>query len=199
MIKRCFDFFCAFLGIILLSPLFLLVSLWVLIDSGLPVFYCQVRVGKGGVDFMLLKFRTMLPGSEAKGLLTVGKDARVTKAGRFLRKYRFDEIPQLWNVMCGEMSLVGPRPEVRKYVNLYSDAQKKALSVRPGITDRASIEYVNEHSLLAASADPEQTYITEVMPAKLKISIAYMERAGFFSDLGIIFLTLVRISAIKST
>ncbi len=193
MIKRSFDFVCAFFGLLLLSPVFVLLSLWVLIDSGLPVFYFQSRVGKGGVDFLLFKFRSMMRGSDQKGLLTSKNDPRITKSGKVLRKTKLDELPQLWNVLIGDMSLVGPRPEVRKYVELYSEEQKQVLTVRPGLTDKATIEYARESEMLDGNKEPERTYVEVIMPAKLRISLDYLKKADFISDLGILFSTIKRI------
>ncbi len=192
--KGLFDFLSAAIGLIVLSPLFLFIFIWVLIDSPGDVFYIQKRVGKDGVDFSLLKFRTMKPGSDKKGLLTVGNsDDRITNSGKFLRKYKLDELPQLINVLIGDMSIVGPRPEVRKYVELYSEEQKKVLSVKPGITDPASLEYANENELLAKAADPEKYYIETIMPAKLRISLEYIRTQSFEQDLRIIFKTLEKV------
>ena len=194
MIKRLFDIICSLAGILVLLPFFLLFSILLILTSGFPVFYIQKRVGKNSADFSLLKFRTMRTGSDQKGLLTVGeKDARITAIGYFFRKYKIDELPQLFNVLIGDMSLVGPRPEVRKYVEMYSAEQKKVLSVRPGITDYASILYSNENELLSRSEDPEQHYISKVMPAKLKLNLKYIENPGLGADLNIIFKTLGRI------
>ena len=153
---RFFDLLFSFLGLIVLSPFFLLMALLIAADSRGGVFYCQTRVGKNGKDFRLYKFRTMASGSDKKGLITVGaKDARITKVGYFLRKYKLDELPQLINVLKGEMSLVGPRPEVRKYVEMYTPEQRRVLSVRPGISDYASIEYVDENRILGEAEDPD--------------------------------------------
>ena len=192
--KRVFDIFCSFLGILVLSPLFLIVALLVATTSRGGVFYKQVRVGKDFRNFKILKFRSMRPDSDKKGLLTVGsKDNRVTKVGYFIRKYKIDELPQLINVLVGDMSFVGPRPEVPKYVEMYNDEQRKVLSVRPGITDYASIEYRNENDILAKSDNPEQTYIDEVMPAKLKLNLRYISEMSFKTDLKIIFGTIFKI------
>lgn len=180
--------------LVLLSPLFLLISLLIIIDSRGGVFYKQVRVGKFGKDFKLFKFRTMRPDSDQKGLLTVGaKDSRITGIGIYLRKYKLDELPQLLNVLGGSMSLVGPRPEVRKYVDLYTEEQAKVLNVKPGITDYASIEYINENEILAQSSDPEKTYIEEVMPAKLELNKIYIQNPGLGQDLKILLLTMRKI------
>jgi lipopolysaccharide/colanic/teichoic acid biosynthesis glycosyltransferase len=200
VIKRLFDIVSSLLGLIILSPFLFIISILVLISSPGGIFYRQTRVGKNGKDFRLWKFRTMKPDSDKKGLLTVGgRDPRVTRIGYFLRKYKLDELPQLINVLTGDMSLVGPRPEVRKYVAMYSPDQMRVLSVQPGITDYASIEYSNENELLAQSADPEKTYIEEIMPAKLKLNMKYIEEsrgtmlAAMRTDLKIIFKTFFKI------
>ena len=194
MVKRFFDIILSFFGLCLLSPLFLFLAVWILLDSKGNVFYRQIRVGRNGKDFFLYKFRSMSPGSDKKGLLTIGgNDARITRAGKFIRKYKLDELPQLINVFIGDMSLVGPRPEVRKYVDLYSEEQKKVLTVRPGITDYASIEYFNENDILAKSVNPEQTYIDEVMPHKLELNLKYIRDIGLITDIRIILLTLFKI------
>lgn len=192
--KRLFDITFAFVGLVLLLPLFLFISIWILLDSRGGIFYRQTRVGKSGVDFKLWKFRSMRPDSDKKGLLTVGgRDPRITRSGYFLRKTKMDELPQLINVLIGDMSFVGPRPEVRKYVELYSNEQKKVLNVRPGITDIASLEYFEESELLAKSSDPEKTYIEEIMPAKLKLNLQYIDKASLGTDIGMIFKTIGRI------
>lgn len=165
-----------------------------IVTSGFPIFYLQTRVGRNGQDFKLFKFRTMHTNADQKGLLTVGgHDPRVTKIGYYLRKYKLDELPQLFNVLFGTMSLVGPRPEVRKYVDLYTDEQRHVLSVRPGITDFASLEFINENDLLAKSVNPEQTYINEIMPAKLALNARYIEQQGVLTDFKIIFNTILKI------
>jgi len=189
---RLFDLIFSVIGLIILSPLFLLVMLWIVIDSRGPVFYRQVRVGRNGIDFRLFKFRSMRVNADKAGLLTVGgRDNRITNAGYYLRKFKIDELPQLLNVLKGEMSLVGPRPEVRKYVDLYTPVQQKVLQVRPGITDMASIAYKNENELLAKSADPEKTYIEEVMPEKLKLNMVYIDDPSLINYLKIIFKTII--------
>jgi lipopolysaccharide/colanic/teichoic acid biosynthesis glycosyltransferase len=176
---RFFDIFFSLIGLVLLIPVFIIIALMIVLDSKGNVFFIQKRVGKNNVDFRLFKFRTMYPGTEGSGSLTVGKaDKRITRAGRFLRKYKLDELAQLINVLKGEMSFVGPRPEVRKYVELYSEEQKKVLAVRPGITDFASIEYFNENEILGKSSDPEKTYTGEVMPEKIRINMKYINNPG---------------------
>lgn len=194
MLKRLFDIVCSVVGLVLLSPLLITISLIILFTSAGGVFYRQERVGLNNRSFRLFKFRTMRTGSDKKGLLTVGgRDPRVTQVGYYLRKYKLDELPQLLNVALGSMSLVGPRPEVRKYVDLYNEEQKQVLSVKPGITDYASLEYFSENELLAASSDPENTYIQEIMPAKLALNKKYIAEASLFTDLKIILRTLHRI------
>jgi lipopolysaccharide/colanic/teichoic acid biosynthesis glycosyltransferase len=192
--KRIFDIVFSLIGLLILSPFLLFISLMIIIGSGLPVFYIQKRVGRYAVDFGLFKFRTMKKNADKAGLLTVGgRDPRITTIGYYLRKYKLDELPQLLNVLFGSMSLVGPRPEVRKYVEMYTAEQKKVLTVRPGITDYASLVYFEENDLLAASSDPEKTYIEEVMPVKLEMNQEYISKMGFGTDLEIIFKTLKRI------
>lgn len=191
MTKRLFDISASFFGLLLLSPLFFGVALCVGLTSRGGVFYVQTRVGRYGRDFKLYKFRSMRTGSDAKGLLTVGgKDGRITPVGYFIRKYKIDELPQLFNVLKGDMSLVGPRPEVRKYVALYNSEQMRVLSARPGITDPASIKYRNENDLLAQADDPERFYVEKIMPDKLKINLEYMDNRTFFKDLSVIFRTV---------
>ena len=188
--KRTFDVIASGLGLLLLSPLFLIIAIWVKADSPGPVFYRQTRVGRGNRDFRLFKFRSMRVGSDKKGLITVGgHDPRVTRSGYYIRKYKLDELPQLINVFIGDMSLVGPRPEVRKYVDLYTPQQLHVLDVRPGITDLASIRYRNENELLEQAADPEQYYREVVMQDKLRINSEYIADRSFFKDIKIIFLT----------
>ncbi len=190
MVKRAFDLLASAVGLILLSPLFLVVALWIKCDSRGPVFYRQTRVGRGNVDFRLFKFRSMFVDSDKKGLLTVGgHDSRVTKSGYFIRKYKLDELPQLINVFIGDMSFVGPRPEVRRYVNLYTKEQLHVLDVRPGITDRASVKYRNENDLLAKVSDPEEYYINVIMQDKLAINLDYVANHTLLSDISLIFST----------
>ena len=192
--KRAFDLIVATLAVLVLLPLLLLLALAVALTSPGGAFFAQTRVGKGGTEFRLLKFRSMRPGSEAKGQLTVGgRDPRITAVGHFLRKTKLDELPQLFNILKGEMSLVGPRPEVPKYVALYSAEQRQVLQVRPGLTDYASLEYFEENALLGASENPEETYIQEVMPAKLALNAKYIEDMGLGADLKILLRTAVRI------
>ena len=188
---RFFDIIFSFAGLVLLSPFFLLIALWIKLDSKGPVFYIQKRVGKGNIDFGVIKFRSMRLSSDLLGLLTVGSgDPRITKSGSFIRKYKLDELPQLINVLKGDMSLVGPRPEVRKYVNYYSPAQLEVLSVRPGITDEASIVYRQENEILGKSPDPEKTYIEEIMPHKIKLNRKFIEDPSVAKYFSIIFQTI---------
>ena len=193
MIRFC-DIVFSFIGLLLLSPLFILVALWIAIDNPGPVFYRQQRVGKDNKDFGLLKFRSMRVGADKMSLITIGDhDPRVTRAGYYIRKYKLDELPQLWNVLIGDMSLVGPRPEVRRYVDLYTTEQRKVLSVRPGITDYASIEYIDENKLLAVSSNPDKTYIEEIMQAKIALNMRYINHQTIGEYFKIIFLTITKI------
>jgi len=197
--KKLFDFTFSIAGLVILSPLFLVISVWIKLDSKGSVFYKQVRVGKNSSDFKLYKFRTMRTDSDKSGLLTVGgRDPRITGAGYFLRKFKLDELPQLFNIAAGEMSFVGPRPEVRKYVDMYNDEQRKVLSVLPGITDVASIKYRNENELLEKAEDPESYYIESIMPDKLKLNLDYIEQRSFTNDIKVIFKTLTAITGQKS-
>jgi len=192
--KRFFDFVFSFFAIVLLLPFYLVIALLIVLDSKGGVFYKQTRVGKGNSDFGLFKFRTMRKDAHKQGLLTVGgRDARITKVGYFLRKYKLDELPQFINIFFGDMSFVGPRPEVRKYVDMYNTQQLHVLDVKPGLTDYASIEYMDENDLLAQSDDPEKTYIEEIMPAKLEHNMRYIQDQGMITDLKIIFRTLSKI------
>jgi lipopolysaccharide/colanic/teichoic acid biosynthesis glycosyltransferase len=171
---RFLDITFSLIGLIILSPLLIVVSLIVSLSGPGGVIYKQQRIGRFGTPFWIYKFRTMKSGSDKKGLLSVGnRDSRITPVGYYLRKFKLDELPQLWNVLIGDMSLVGPRPEVEKYTRLYSDNQRNVLNVRPGITDPASIFYRNENELLAKSSDPENTYISEILPHKIELSKKY--------------------------
>lgn len=193
--KRALDFGLALIGLILLAPIFILVSFIILITMGYPVFFRQTRVGKDGLDFKIIKFRSMVKNAARQGpAITTGGDNRITPFGRFLRKTKLDELPQLFNVLSGKMAIVGPRPEVPEYVRLYTDEQKAVLSVRPGLTDPASIAYRDEESVLARYDDPEKAYIEKIMPAKLKMNISYIEKASFSRDLALIFKTLGRLA-----
>lgn len=188
--KRLFDIIASGCGLLVLSPLFFIVAIWIKLDSKGPVFYKQIRVGRYGKDFKLFKFRSMRVGADKKGLITIGgHDPRVTRSGYFIRKYKLDEFPQLINVFIGDMSLVGPRPEVRKYVDLYTPEQLHVLAVRPGITDLASIRYRNENEILETVENPEQYYIDVIMPDKLRINLEYVANHSFFYDIKLIFKT----------
>lgn len=188
--KRLFDFVASCFGLLALSPLFLILAVCIRCDSRGPVFYRQIRVGRYNRDFKLLKFRSMCVGADKKGLITVGgRDARITRAGYYIRKYKLDELPQLINVFKGDMSLVGPRPEVRKYVDFYSPEQLHVLDVRPGITDPASIRYRNENELLECADDPDEYYINVIMQDKLRINLLYVSEHSFWSDIKLIFMT----------
>jgi len=189
--KRFFDVLFSGVLIIVLVPLGIVVSILIVLDDFGSPFFVQQRVGLNGKNFGLLKFRSMRKNAESKGQLTVGmKDNRITRSGYFIRKYKIDELPQLVNVFLGEMSVVGPRPEVPKYVLLYNEAQQNVLSIKPGITDFASIEYVRENELLSASSDPEKTYIEEIMPAKLELNLKYLREQSFLTDMKIILQTI---------
>lgn len=194
IIKRFFDIFFSFIGLIILLPFLIIISIIILIDDSSPVFYLQERIGKNFKPFKIIKFRTMTQGSDKKGLLTVGNDdKRITKTGYFLRKNKLDELPQLFNVLKGDMSFVGPRPEVKKYVDLYNDEQKKILLVKPGITDYASMVFRNENEILAKSDNPENTYIENIMPEKIKLNNKYIDNNNIIIDFKIIFKTLLLI------
>ena len=188
--KRIFDIVASGIGLILLSPLFVILAIGIKCDSIGPVFYKQVRVGRNNMDFQLFKFRSMRVGSDKKGLITVGgHDPRITRSGYYIRKYKLDEFPQLINVFKGDMSLVGPRPEVRKYVDMYTEEQMHVLDVRPGITDLASIRYRNENELLERVNDPDKYYVEVIMPDKLRINLEYVARHSFTFDIRLIFQT----------
>ena len=189
--KRLFDMIFSLALIVVLLPVGIVVSIWIVLDDFGSPFFVQQRVGLGGKNFGLLKFRSMRKNAESKGQLTVGmKDNRITRSGYFIRKYKIDELPQLVNVFLGKMSVVGPRPEVPKYVLLYNEEQQNVLSIKPGITVFASIEYVRENELLSASSDPEKTYIEEIMPAKLELNLKYLREQSFLTDMKIILQTL---------
>ena len=190
---RFLDALFSFVGLIILSPILLILCFWVKVDSAGPIFYIQKRVGLNGKDFNLFKFRSMRVNADKLGLLTVGgRDSRITNSGYILRKYKLDELPQLLNVLKGEMSLVGPRPEVRKYVDLYTSDQRQVLQVRPGITDEASIKYKNENDLLALSDNPEKTYIEEIMPAKLELNKKFIQNPSLVNYFSIISRTIFK-------
>lgn len=193
MSKRIFDIVISFVGLLILFPFILIIALLIKIDSKGPVFFKQVRVTKNAREFKIFKYRTMRVGSDKYSQITVGKDNRITKVGAFLRKYKLDEIPQLINVLIGDMSLVGPRPEVPKYVALYTDEQKEILKVRAGITDYASIEFSDENDLLASEEDPEKAYIEKIMPKKIELNKKYISEISILTDIKIILLTIKKI------
>ena len=187
---RFFDFFFSLVGIILLLPVFIIIYLFIILESKGGGFYFQKRVGLHGKDFKLMKFRSMTVGSDKKGLITIGgNDSRITKAGLFIRRFKLDELPQLFNVLFGDMSLVGPRPEVRKYVELYTPEQWAVLKVRPGITDYASIEYVDENEILGKSQNPEKDYLEIIVPDKIRLNMKYIHNKSLKEYFHIIFLT----------
>lgn len=194
--KRLFDVVASGVGLLLLSPLFLLVAIWIKLDSPGPVFYRQVRVGQYNQDFRIFKFRSMRVGADKGSLVTIGgRDPRVTRSGYFIRKFKVDELPQLINVFIGDMSLVGPRPEVRHYVDYWTKEQLHVLDVRPGITDPASIKFRNENELLEKAEDPEKYYIEVIMQEKLRLYLEYVENHSFWYDIKLIFQTFVAIIA----
>ena len=191
MLKRTFDIVASGIGLILLSPLFLIVAIWIKLDSKGPVFYRQTRVGQYDKDFRIFKFRTMRTGSDKGSQVTIGdRDPRVTRAGYWIRKFKIDELPQLINVFVGEMSLVGPRPEVRHYVDYWTPEQMHVLDVKPGITDAASIKFRNESEFLKKADDPEKHYIEVIMPMKLKLYLEYVNHHSFKGDIRLIFETI---------
>ncbi len=191
---RLFDICFSTVGLIILSPLFLILAIWIKLDSSGPVFYKQIRVGKDNKDFKLFKFRSMVTNADKKGLITVGgRDPRVTRSGYFIRKYKLDELPQLINVFKGDMSLVGPRPEVRRYVDMYDENQRKVLTVKPGITDYASIEYIDENEILGKAEEPEKVYIEKIMPEKIKYNMKYINNRSVKEYFKIVFLTFRKI------
>lgn len=191
---RFFDVVFSLVGLLVLLPFFIIIYLLIVIESKGSGFYTQKRVGKNGVDFKLIKFRSMRIGSDKKGLITVGeKDPRTTKTGMFIRKFKIDELPQLFNVLKGEMSIVGPRPEVRKYVELYNRDQLMILSVRPGITDYASIEYAEENKILGSAVNPEKVYVEEIMPHKIHLNMKYIQNRSLNEYFKVIFLTIFQV------
>ena len=193
-LKRTFDILFSSIGLLMLLPVFLVMAVWIKADSEGPVFYRQVRVGMHGKLFRIFKFRSMRLGSDKASQITIGeRDSRITRSGIIIRKYKLDELPQLINVFIGDMSFVGPRPEVPKYVDLYTEAQRHVLDVRPGITDRASIRYINENELLGKANNPEDYYIHTIMPDKLSINLEYVKNNSFMDDVTIIFKTLSKI------
>jgi lipopolysaccharide/colanic/teichoic acid biosynthesis glycosyltransferase len=195
-LKRVFDIIVSLLILVLFLPFGIIISIWILIESKGGVFYRQERIGKNGIPFKIFKFRSMRKDADKQGKLTVGmRDPRITNSGYFIRKYKLDEFPQFINVLIGEMSIVGPRPEVKEYTDLYNDEQRKILSVKPGITDYASLEYFKENELLGKSEDPQKTYINEIMPAKIQLNLKYIENPGIIQDLKIMWRTFLKIVA----
>lgn len=194
MFKRIFDISGSIIGLIILSPIFILVSIWIKLDSKGPIFYRQIRVGKNGKNFRIHKFRTMTVNADKQGQLTIGIDKRVTESGYFLRRYKIDELPQMIDVLLGQMSVVGPRPEVPEFMDCYpADIRSKVLSVRPGMTDRASIEMVDENDILSNYESPKQAYIDVILPYKQKFYINYVDNMSMFEDFKIILLTVKKI------
>ncbi|MFN4881260.1 MAG: sugar transferase [Bacteroidota bacterium] len=194
MLKRLFDILSALIVFIILSPVYVMIALLIVITSPGGILYRQPRIGIHGKVFTLYKFRTMYSGADKKGLLTVGmRDTRITGVGYYLRKYKLDELPQLFNIIRGDMSVVGPRPEVEKYVALYNAEQRNVLSVRPGLTDLASLEYIDENKVLAQYADAEKAYIEHVMPHKLALNLEYISKQSLLYDLQIIIRTLLKL------
>ena len=188
--KRLFDIVASGCGLLVLSPVLLIVAIWIKLDSRGPVFYRQVRVGYKNKDFRIFKFRSMRIGADKGSLVTIGgRDPRVTRSGYFIRKYKLDELPQLINVFIGDMSLVGPRPEVRHYVDYWTPEQMRVLDVRPGITDPASIKFRNENELMGQAENPEEYYIHVIMQEKIKLYLEYVENASFLYDLKLILQT----------
>ncbi len=189
--KRFFDILCSLVGILFLSPLLLLISLVILLTDGAAPFYWQRRVGRGSREFHMVKFRSMYLGADRKGgPLTIGDDPRITPIGRLLRKYKMDELPQLFNVLRGDMSMVGPRPEVPQYVAFYNDEQRAVFGLKPGITDISSLLFRRESDLLAKFPDPEQSYISYIMPYKIRLTMEYARSANLWTDMALIFRTL---------
>lgn len=194
IIKRIFDVIASSIGIIILSPLFIIISILIKLDSEGTVFFKQPRVGKNKKIFEIYKFRTMVTNAEnIGGQITIGNDSRITRVGSFIRKYKLDEFPQLINVLKGEMSLVGPRPEVPRYVEMYDEEQEKILLVKPGITDYASIKFRNENDILGQSLDPDREYIENVMPTKIDLNLKYISEISLITDIKIIINTIIAI------
>lgn len=191
---RLFDILFSLIGLVILSPVFLIIYILIRVESKGGGFYSQERVGKNGTTFKLLKFRSMRTGADKQGLITVGgHDSRITRMGYIIRKYKIDELPQLLNVLKGDMSLVGPRPEVRKYVDMYTDEQRCVLSIKPGITDYASIEYSDENVILGQADDPDKVYVEQIMPDKIRLNMRYIENHNLMEYFKIIFLTIKKI------
>ncbi|KLE14628.1 sugar transferase [Clostridium sp. C8] len=194
ILKRIFDLLVSFMGIVILSPVFIIASIAIKLDSKGKILFLQKRVGRYGKEFNIYKFRTMITDAEKIGKqITVGKDSRITKVGAFLRKFKIDELPQLFNVFKGDMSLVGPRPEVPKYVSLYNEEQRRVLEVRPGITDMASLRYKDENDILGNVENPEEYYINIIMKDKLNLNLEYIEKSNIFFDIYLIIKTIIKI------
>jgi lipopolysaccharide/colanic/teichoic acid biosynthesis glycosyltransferase len=194
VVKRIFDITLSLILLSIFLPFGLLISVWILIESSGGVFYKQVRIGHKGIPFKMFKFRSMRQNSDKLGQLTVGmRDPRITRSGYFIRKYKLDEFPQFINVLKGDMSIVGPRPEVKEFVDLYTDEQRKILNVKPGITDYASLDYFKENELLGLSDDPRKTYIDEIMPAKIELNMKYIQHPGLLNDIKIMWRTFLKI------
>ena len=191
--KRTFDILLSIIILLIFLPIGLIMALWILFESKGGVFYRQERIGKFGNPFLILKFRSMLKDADKSGKLTIGRDPRITHSGHFLRKFKLDEFPQFINVLIGEMSIVGPRPEVKEFVDLYTEDQRQVLNVRPGITDYASVEYFNENEMLGKSEDPHKTYIEVIMPAKIELNKKYLANPSIGNDLSIMWRTFKRI------
>jgi lipopolysaccharide/colanic/teichoic acid biosynthesis glycosyltransferase len=194
VVKRIFDITLSLILLSIFFPFGLLISAWILIESSGGIFYKQLRIGKKGVPFKMFKFRSMRQNSDKLGQLTVGmRDPRITRSGYFIRKYKLDEFPQFINVLKGDMSIVGPRPEVQEFVDLYTNEQRKILNVKPGITDYASLEYFKENELLGLSDDPRKTYVEEIMPAKIQLNMKYIQHPGLLNDIKIMWRTFLKI------
>jgi lipopolysaccharide/colanic/teichoic acid biosynthesis glycosyltransferase len=179
---------------VLFLPVGIFIAIWISLESKGGIFYRQERIGKNGIPFRILKFRSMRKDADKSGKLTVGmRDPRITRSGYFIRKYKLDEFPQFINVLKGEMSIVGPRPEVKEYTDLYTIEQRKILSVKPGITDYASLEYFKENEILGSSDDPEKTYIEQVMPAKIALNLKYIQNPGIVQDMTIMWRTFLKL------
>jgi lipopolysaccharide/colanic/teichoic acid biosynthesis glycosyltransferase len=193
-VKRIFDIVCSLFILVLFLPVGIFIAIWISLESKGGVFYRQERIGKNGSQFRILKFRSMRKDADKSGKLTVGmRDPRITRSGYFIRKYKLDEFPQFINVLKGEMSIVGPRPEVKEYTDLYTIEQRKILSVKPGITDYASLEYFKENEILGSSDDPEKTYIEQVMPAKIALNLKYIQNPGIVQDMTIMWRTFLKL------
>ena len=195
MLKRILDIIFSISLLIALLPLFLIIIFLINLETKGGAFYTQIRVGKFNANFKIIKFRSMYVGADLKGYLTIGdKDARITKVGYFLRKYKLDELPQLINILKGEMSFVGPRPEVRQFIELLDKDQLEMLSVRPGLTDFASLKYVNESEILKESDDPVRKYIEDILPEKVRLGIDYIKRSNLYLDIKLVFMTIYQIA-----